>query len=72
VSNMVSDKMAIVALIADCATQLIVADRHRASKGGGREPLTPYEANQYVFEAAIIFSEAFEYVEESDKMHNQP
>ena len=45
------------------ATQLLVADRHRAPKGQGRTPLTDDEAKAYVLEVGRLFVAASELVQ---------
>ena len=51
----------------DSATQLLVADRHRAPKGQAREPLDESGAYEYVREAAMIWLTADKLVKDSAK-----
>ena len=62
-----NDKIGLIHSLTDCATQLLVADRLKVPTGEAREPLNLTLAKEYVREAAMIFSEAFAFVDDVDE-----
>jgi len=61
------DHTHVIIAIMDSATQLLVADRHRAPRDHARQPLSAIEANGYVKEAAQLWLAADLLVKSSAK-----
>ena len=59
------DHTNVISAIMDSATQLLVADRHRAPKGQAREPLNAIDADGYVRDAGRLWLAADRLVKDS-------